>query len=242
MCEFELKKKMTVDETVDDIDKDGKPIKVTKPVEKDIPHKFYLQQPTRSQKDASATFFAASVSKLANEGILTKPMLRRLILNAGGSLSEPERKEATELYDQMFEKTNTYTRLHAIEESKKTAEEKTKLTEVTKELLELQQKVQAFEQSQAALFEICCESLAKNKTILWNLVFLSYQDSPDKKTQSPFFGEGDLEKRLDRLDEIEESDDIFLKQAKDELLLYTSIHFEGIARTPAEFKAVRERI
>ena len=221
---------------------DGKEVVIKEKVKEQVPHKFYLLQPPRSLKDNAAVYYAAMVSKFVNEGINTKIQLRRWLIDSGGVLSNSEKAEMTATYEKLWEATSKYTRLTQIEEKRKTEEDKKNLVDLTKELLELQQKAQEFEQNQAELFNLCSESLAKNKLVLYNLVFLSYQDSLDKKTQIPFFGEGDLDKRLDRLEEVDNSDDAWLVKIKDEFLLYASIFTEGIARTAAEFKAVRERI
>ena len=241
MAEWTLNHKQMVDETEITKDDKGAEIKTIKKVEKDVPVKCFLARPTRSQKDASATYFAVQVSQLSEAGVSTKHLIRKRILNAGGALSQPEVDEATKLYDDWYFKTTAYTKLNNIEEKVKTQEDKDKLVALTKELFEIQQQVQTFEQSQAALFDVSCESISKSRLTLWNLVMLSYIENDDKK-QVPFFGAGTLDERLDKLDDIDNGEDEFQRKLKDEYLLYTSVYVEGMAKTPAEFKAVRERI
>ena len=186
MHDFELSKKQTVEETEITKDDKGAEIKTIKKVEKDVPIKFYLQKPTRSLKDAGATYFAVQVSRLVNEDVITRPMLRKKILNVGGILSKQETEDITKLYNDWFEKTNDFTRLSGIEEAKKSEEDKKKLIDLTKELTDIQRRVQEFEQSQASLFDLCAESLGKNRTILWWLIMLAHWDN-EKKEQVPFF-------------------------------------------------------
>ena len=73
--------------------------------------------------------------------------------------------------------------------------------------------------SQAALFDQTAETRARNKTILWWILHLSYlQEGNDYK---PYFGDGSLENRLERYDVYEEEGDEFDEEVIRKLIYYS---------------------
>lgn len=240
MAQFELKRTIEVDEETKET-KDGKEIITKTKVKKEVPVKFYLQKPTRSLKDAGSLYYAATVSEFIKANVLTRAMLRKYLLNVGGVLSDTEKTEVTQLYDDWYRLQNDFTRLQSKEEKTRTPEEKKSLEELTVKLLDIQRRIQEWEQSQATLFESTAENLSKNKTVIWWLVNLIHWDN-DKKEPVPFFGNGTTQQRLDKLDEVQEAGDEFMIRAKDEALLYTTIYYEGMAGKQEEFDEVRKRL
>ena len=84
------------------------------------------------------------------------------------------------------------------------------------------------------LYEETAESRARNKVILWWMLNLAYDEKGEKET--PFFGEGSFEERLERYDEIDEGEDIFEIIVARKIAYYVSFWFVGRPNSQKEFQ------
>ena len=84
------------------------------------------------------------------------------------------------------------------------------------------------------LYEETAESRARNKVILWWVLNLAYSEAGGK--ESGFFGDGDLESKLEKYDSIDEGDDIFDLVVARKFAYYVSFWFVGRPNTQAEFQ------
>ena len=77
--------------------------------------------------------------------------------------------------------------------------------------------------AQASLFDQTAENRARNKTIMWWVVQLSYEKNKDEMT--PVFGEGSYEDKIKAYDILEEVDDSFIEQMLEKLSYYVSFWY-----------------
>jgi hypothetical protein len=232
--EFTVNKEQEVDEAIVSKDEKGQEITTITKVKKPVPQKFFLAKPTRSLYDEADLFYAVKLSEGIKAGLLTKPLLAKRYANDGGSMSEPEKQTYANLYVNLFEKQSEYQKFISEKpETERTAEDKAKISEILKDLTNLRQQIQEFELSQSSLFDQTAESRARNKTILWWVLFLCHKVEGDKEL--PYFGEGDYDSRLAKYDEIEEIEDQFVTDTVSKFLYYVSFWYMGKASNPEDF-------
>ena len=84
------------------------------------------------------------------------------------------------------------------------------------------------------LYEETAESRARNKVILWWMLHLAYSEEGEKET--PFFGTGSFEERLDRYDEIDEGEELHDLVVARKVAYYVSFWFIGRPNSQKEFQ------
>jgi hypothetical protein len=103
----------------------------------------------------------------------------------------------------------------------------------------IKREIQEFEMAQASLFDQTAENRARNKTILWWVLSMSYYgDVTDKDTIKPIFEGESFKQRLASYDVIEEDGTEFQEDVLKKLVYYVSYWYVGQAQTPEEFEEV----
>ena len=86
------------------------------------------------------------------------------------------------------------------------------------------------------LYEETAESRARNKVILWWMLYLAYCETDGNEV--PFFGDGTIKEKLEQYDEIEEGEDIFRIVVARKIAYYVSFWFVGRPNSQKEFQAM----
>jgi hypothetical protein len=235
LFEFNVSQNVEVDEPVKVKTESGEEVETIKKVVKPIPKKFFLRKPTRELFDEAELFYNVRLAEGIKAGLLTNALLAKRFANDGGVLSENEKENLAVAYLELFELQNKYQRIETTAEDQRTPEEKEELERVKKEMVELRRKIQDFELQQSSLYDHTAENRARNKTIFWWMMNLSFKEN-DKGEPEPFFGAGDLEERLSVYDGIEDSEDVFLNDVMKRFLYFTSFWYVGRARNQQEFE------
>ena len=145
-----------------------------------ITKKFGILKPNRKMKEDGELFYASETSRFAKAGVLPRAAWNTILSNGGGSISEKDR----ELYGELLLKFRDLTlELQSIllkTDSEKTDAEKLRSDELFKELDIVRKDLQSFESSQIEIFENTAEAKARNRSILWWTLFLSYEFNGDK--------------------------------------------------------------
>ncbi len=215
-------------------EKDGKEVKITRKEKRPVDKKFFLKRPTRKLYDEAELFYGVKLSEGIKAGLLTRALLAKRFSNDGGVLSDPEREEFTKLYSELFEKQVELQILSSKDEKDRTKKEKEKIEEIKKFLTISRAKIQEFESNQSSLYDQTAENRARNKTILWWVLQLSYSD--DGGEEKSFFGEGDYENRLRNYDKMEEDDDEWTMVVVNKFFYYVSFWFVSKASTQEQFE------
>jgi hypothetical protein len=215
--------------------KDGKEVTTTTKVEKSVDKKFFLKRPTRKLFDEAELFYGVKLSEGIKAGLLTRALLSKRFSNDGGILSDTEKEEFGKLYSDLFDKQVELQQLNIKTASERTAEENEKHKDVTEFLSNARKRIQEFEMSQSSLYDQTAENRARNKTILWWVLFLSYYvDDNDKEL--PFFGDGDYSGRLDKYDELDEKEEDFSLETINKFFYYVSFWYVSKTSDPEQFK------
>jgi hypothetical protein len=207
---FTLDKTQKVKETTVDKDESGNEVQITKEVEKKIPQRFCILKPTRKIQDDSSIFYSVKVSEAIKLGLITKAFLLRKFQKDGVIASDEEKKEYT----------NNYSRAVMLEvEAEKIkndstlseAEKDLKVANINDEYKSLRQKIFDYESIQNSLFDNTAEKRAADLLNLWFVLHLLY--SGEENSETCIFGDGTFDQRMERLNQIEDSEDSFLTEA-----------------------------
>lgn len=204
---FEVEKTQTVKETVAEKDAEGKDIEITREVEKKIPHKFHVLNPTRKIQDEASIFYSVKVSEGIKLGLVTKNYLMRKFQQEGVLPTSEEKKTHAENYSRAIK---LEVDMEGVKQnsSLSEAEKQLQLDSMQSEYQELRAKIFDYENLNASLFDNTAEKRASDALNLWFVLHLLYAEKDGK--QSCLFGDGTYEQKLDRLNAIEESEDAFL--------------------------------
>jgi hypothetical protein len=175
LFEFNVSQNVEVDEPVKVKTESGEEVETIKKVVKPIPKKFFLRKPTRELFDEAELFYNVRLAEGIKAGLLTNALLAKRFANDGGVLSENEKENLAVAYLELFELQNKYQRIETTAEDQRTPEEKEELERVKKEMVELRRKIQDFELQQSSLYDHTAENRARNKTIFWWMMNLSFK-------------------------------------------------------------------
>ena len=208
--EFKLLKEENVEETETSVNDKGEEVKTTKNVKTPIEKTFVVKKPNRSLYDEAELFYGVKLSEGIKAGLLTRALLAKRFNNDGGILSDGERDKFAGLYMGLFEKQAKLQKLELRDSKELTSEEAREKELLIEELGSAREEIQEFEMAQAALFDQTAENRARNKTILWWVLQLSYEKVGDDYVEV-FKGKG-FEERLAEYDKFEELEDDFLDE------------------------------
>ena len=222
--DFTVPKNEEVEETDTSTNENGEEIKTTKKVNKSVDKTFVLKRPGRKLYDEAELFYGVKLSEGIKAGLLTRALLAKRFNNDGGVLSDNEKDRFADLYMKLFEKQGRLQTLENKSPDKLSASEKKEKEGLIQELNSSREQIQEFEMAQASLFDQTAENRARNKTILWWVVHMSYE-KVGKDNYIPVFGEGSYEEKISTYDELEESEEEFIEQMLNKLSYYVSFWF-----------------
>lgn len=207
---FNLDKTQKVKETTTEKDEAGNEIQVTREVEKIIPQKFAILRPTRKIQDDSSVFYSVKVSEGIKLGLITKAFLLKKFQKDGVLASEEESKQYSENYSRAI---YLETEIEKIKQDSNLSESEKdlKISNLSDEYKILRKKIFDYESINNSLFDNTAEKRASDLLNLWYVLHLLY--FLEENSDSCLFGEGTFEQRLEKLNQIEDSEDQFLIQA-----------------------------
>lgn len=235
LFEFDIFKEQTVKETETTKNEKGEEVQISKDVKKKVPQKFAIKKPTRGLFDEAELFYAVKLSEGIRAGLLTRALLSKRYENDGGALSATEIEKFGNLYSEFFEKQRDLQKL--LVKTEQTEEDKAKILELSKNQESSRANLQQFEMDQASLYDQTAEVRARNKTILWWILNLSYSIN-EKAEERPVFKGTSFEEKLQNYDEKLESEDVFTSEIIQKFTYFISFWYVGKAATPEEFSAI----
>ena len=241
MFEFDIYHEKEIEKVDVSTNEKGEEVKVTSKVKTTVPVKLGIKKPTRSLFDEAELFYGVRLSEGIKAGLLTRALLAKRFNNDGGVLSEEEQKEYNDLYNKFFNLQTDFQSLSLKQEAIRTEEEKANLAKVIEEMTQAREMIQKYEMAQANLFEQTAENRARNKTIMWWVLQLSLIEGEDKKLRD-LFGQESYESRLQKYDDIEESEFGIEKIALQKLLYLISFWYVGRAASQEEFSKLLDAI
>ena len=205
---FEQIKKEKVKEKETTENENGEKITVEKEVEKEVKRDFFVRRPNRKLYDDAELYYAVKLSEGIKAGLLTKALLEKRYENDGGALSDPDIERWGSIYSDANENQRE---LVELEDKKRSEEEEARLSELKDLLNSTRSALTNFEMSQQNLFEQTAEVRARNKTILWWVLNLSYAIAENGEEYS-FFTDGSSEEKLEYYDQLTEEEDEFVEE------------------------------
>lgn len=239
LYQFEVPEMVTKKVEEKSKDEEGNEVTVTKDSTEMVKRPIFLRKPTRSLFDEAELYYGVQLSVGIKAGLLTRALLAKRFSNDGGVMSNPDKEEYADLYLNLFENQNNIERSSGKKEKDRTPAEKEKMAELLKENGVLKREIQEFEMAQASLFDQTAENRARNKTILWWVLNMSYYGDVEKKeTIKPIFEGENFKQKLESYDIIEENGSEFQDDIIKKLVYYVSYWYVGQAQTPEEFEEV----
>lgn len=235
LFEFTLQKEIETIEEQSSVNEKGETVTVKKPIKKKVQQKIFIKKPGRSLYDEAELFYGVKLSEGIKAGLLTRQLLSKRFSNDGGILSETEKEKYASLYLKAYESQTKLDKLSFISEDKRSQEEKDQIAALVVEGAFLRDELTKFELGQASLFEQTAENRARNKTILWWTLNLSFLEDETGKATLVFEGEN-YEEKLARYDDLEENGDDFSGELMKKLLYYVSFWYVGRAQSQEDFQ------
>ena len=205
---FEQIKKEKLKEKETTENENGEKVTVEKEVEKEVKRDFFVRRPNRRLYDDAELYYAVKLSEGIKAGLLTKALLEKRYENDGGALSDPDIERWGSIYSDFYENQRE---LVELEDKKRSEEEESRLNELKDLLNSTRSALTNFEMSQQNLFEQTAEVRARNKTILWWVLNLSYAIAENGEEYS-FFTDGSSEEKLEYYDQLTEEEDEFIEE------------------------------
>ena len=238
LYKFSINKEVEKEESTTSKDDKGKDIKVTKVVTTEEPVYFGIRRPTRKLFDGGELFYGVTLSQGIKSGLLTKAQLSKRYDNDGGVLSEPDKDRYAELYLELFELENELQRAQLNLEKASEAKKKEQLSSILEKMNEARSQIQDFENAQSNIFDQTAENRARNKTIMWWVLHMSFITDENGEVASAFFGEGNHDSRLENYDDKEEAGDLHIIEAMRKLAYFISYWYNGQANTEEDFEKI----
>ena len=234
LYEFSLTKEEEVEKVEVSKNENGEEIKFLKKEIIKKPVLFRVLKPTRKTFDQAELFYGVKLSEGIKCGLLTRSLLAKRYQNDGGALSEPEKQRYATLYVQLFQKETELQRLQINLDKLPEDVQKEKVTLILNDLLEVRRELQEFEFYQSNLFDQTAENRARNQTIMWWVLHISYMKN--ESDFSSLFGLGSFEERLNKYDEIEDGNDAFIKNAVKKFAYFISLWYVGRIANKEDFE------
>lgn len=105
-------------------------ITTTKKVKKQFPIKLMIKVPSRKERQAAEEFYASVLGQLVDKGVLTRPRMRKKIMDEGGFLSKSEEEEYMRLFRELETLEVRYQTILLLEETDRTDKEKKEFLEI----------------------------------------------------------------------------------------------------------------
>lgn len=235
LYQFIIEKEKEVEEIESSKNDKGEEVKTIKKIKSNIPIYFRILKPNRKLFDEAELFYGIKLSEGIKAGLLTRSLLAKRYQNDGGAMSEPEKQRYATLYIELYKLQSDLQRLEINLDKINKEEQTKKITDLLNQISLAKKELQEIENYHSTLFDQTAENRARNQTIMWWVLQLSYISENDKD-YSPFFGEGNYEKKLEKYDEIEEVDEFFSKNAMSKLAYFISLWYMGKANNFEDFK------
>lgn len=202
-----------------------------------VPISFAIKRPSRSEKEEAEITRAEYLAKYIRRGVLPEAILSKNYSDQGGVLDEFQKNLYTNLSIKLYEKTQEFQKISAIEPVDKVLVES-----LLKEIVEIQNEITKFQYGQNVFFENTAEFKAKTKLIEWLLCYLTYWKQDETSEWEEFIKGDTFEERLDYVESLEESEDSIYLKVKNELIFAISlfVHLGGNVKAEDIEKSIKE--
>lgn len=193
-------------------------VEVTKKVEKEIPVKFILKEPSRRELEEADMEYSIEMSRCIKKGILTKAMLAKKYSDTGGLLSESDANNLVDLYAELAELEGEYTKKTLNNRSLKKLPSKVKeqIDSLAAKVAICRRDIVTLESSYQTLFSHTADTKAQNRIILWYLTHLTYTQIGEEESTEFFTGDS-FQSKIDSYYHKDETEDSLFSAASGKL-------------------------
>lgn len=230
--EFYISKPTETEEISSSENENKETVTITKKVIKDVAFKFAIKKPSRAIAEEAELFYSVKVAEGVKSGMLTRAMLVKRYANDDGIFSEKEIKQYKDSFAKL--ELNQKEIKPLTEKAEKTDEDNKKIEEINKENAKLLDELQKYENAQARLYDQTAESRARNKVVMWWILYLAYK-LDEKGNFLPVFNGETYDSKLKHYDELEEDGTEFDKEIMRRFALFVSFWASGKAEKKEEF-------
>jgi hypothetical protein len=196
----------------------GQQVEITRTVKKSKAVKIAILKPMRRLYEGADIFYAKQIADFIKAGLLPYSLVAKRYANDGGALSEPEKNKLKALKEEVAELEAKFFGL--IEKEEHTDERNKLLTQINN----INGEITNIQNAYADIFDNTAEIKARNKSIEWWALHLSYIDE-DGQGYKPIFGDGTYEEKLIKYDEISEQENPFFEECIRKLSYLISFWF-----------------
>ena len=212
---FIINKEIEVEQQTESKNEAGE-IVITKKKEKQlIPHSFFIARPTRTLADQANLYNSVVVNQGLKSGLLSVFSLDKKY-KEDGVFTEEDNKKYKDLCDILIKNVEELQKIAAKKEEEKGEEDKIKLNNVTEEITQARLKLRDYENIRNNLYVHSAEYRARNMTITWWVLHLSYKDEMGKEI--PFFIGNTFDDKIKFYDQLIDQEDPFIKQVIDKFM------------------------
>ena len=105
---------------------------------------------------------------------------------------------------------------------------------------EVRNSLQDFEMNQMALFDQTAENRARNQTIMWWVLNVSFKQKDDTQEFEPVFSELTYDEKINKYDELDIEENPFWQEVFKKLAFFISFWYIGRINGPEDFKKAEE--
>lgn len=235
--EFSVNKEAVVQEKEEKINESGEKMTITRDVKKPVPHKYFIKKPTRALFDDAELFYGVKLSEGVKAGLLTRTLLNKRYVDDGGVLSDRTKSAENEAYKELFDSQEKLQRLNSIKEEEKTEDFEEQKNQLLSKIEALKGSLTELEVQKESLFDNTAETRARNKVITWWILQLAYSEKNGEMV--PFFGEGSYDQKMDKYDQVFESEDEHLLKVANAFIYFISFWYVGRASSQEDFDKLK---
>lgn len=207
--------------------------KLTKKVEVEAPIKVIIKKPSRVEAEKADEEYAIEYARCIRLGMLTDALIDKHYANEHGFLSKDDQERYAKQYVKFLELQQEFQATNS--KQKKTKKDQDRLKEITREWFEIERDLEELQAARNNLYSNTAETKARDKTITWLSLFLTYVQV-DGNDPVPFY-EGSTEaEKLNSYDELIEKNEDHAIEIISKSSLYVSLWYMNKLKTPEDFK------
>lgn len=218
-------------------------VEVTKTVEKEIPVKFILKDPSRRELEEADMEYSIEMSRCIKKGVLTKAMLAKKYSDTGGLLSESDANKLVDLYAELADLEGDYTKKTLTNRDLKKLPKKVKdqIDQLAAKVAICRRDIVTLESSYQTLFSHTADTKAQNRIILWYLTHLTYTQKDDGEPIEYFKGDT-FDSKVDSYYQKDEGEDSLFSAASGKLTSILSYWYFSNSPTKEDFDKILDDI
>ena len=222
----------------------GKMESISKTVEKTvtetIPVEVFIKHPSRDLLEDGDMFYSVWLNKYIKMGLLTRSMLTKQYLDAGGQFTEENKEEYATLMLDAFNKQTAIESLTALGKGIN-EEQHIRLNKYVQQLAVIRRSLTDFELLQGSIFEHTADNKARNKAVLWYVLALAWVQTEGEEP-APLFAGVDFDSRYNDYVLKEEAEDPLFQQAISQITSIVTLWYMSGANDSEALKQLLQEI